>query len=117
MLWSNADAVWSTRLVYVEARSALARAFRDRRLPPRVLAEARRNLESLFARLDLVELLPAVVALAGDLAEAHRLRAYDAVHIASALALDDADVIVASWDGEVRRAAAGVGLDIAPAQG
>lgn len=117
MLWSSADAVWSARLVYVEARSALARAFRDRRVSPRILAESRLNLEARFARLDLVELVPTVVALAGDLAEAHRLRAYDAVHVASALALDDPDLIVVSWDRDVRRAAAGAGLDIAPAQG
>lgn len=117
MLWSNADAVWSTRLLYVEARSALARASRDQRISPRIQAESRLNLEARFARLDLVELHSTVVALAGDLVEADRLRAHNAVHVASALALDDPDLIVMSWDRDVRRAAAGIGLSIAPAHG
>jgi predicted nucleic acid-binding protein len=44
-----------------------------------------------------------------------RLRGYDAVHLASALALGDAITFV-SWDRELRRAAAQSGCALAPGQ-
>jgi predicted nucleic acid-binding protein len=65
-------------------------------------------------RLDLVDLLPAVAVAAGDLAEAHALRAHDAVHLASALSVRDVGLVLASWDNELRRAASASGLAIAP---
>jgi predicted nucleic acid-binding protein len=51
---------------------------------------------------------------AGDLAEQLGLRGYDAVHLASALALGEPTTVV-TWDEELRRAAAGAGCATAPA--
>lgn len=51
---------------------------------------------------------------AGDLAEQLGLRGYDAVHLASALALGEPATVV-TWDDELRRAAAGCGCATAPA--
>ena len=51
---------------------------------------------------------------AGELAEQLGLRGYDAVHLASALTLGDATTVV-TWDEELRRAAAGSGCAISPA--
>jgi uncharacterized protein len=51
---------------------------------------------------------------AGDLAEQLGLRGYDAIHLASALALGEATTVV-TWDEELRRAAAGAGCATAPA--
>jgi predicted nucleic acid-binding protein len=50
---------------------------------------------------------------AGRLAEEHGLRGYDAVHLASALALKETTMV--TWDGDLRAAAAREGLDLAPA--
>lgn len=50
---------------------------------------------------------------AARLAEAHRLRAYDAVHLASAVAFQarwGEDVTFASWDQDLQRAARREGL-------
>jgi predicted nucleic acid-binding protein len=51
---------------------------------------------------------------AGELAEEHKLRGYDAVHLASALALG-ADTTLVTWDEDLKRAAAQSGCAIAPA--
>lgn len=52
---------------------------------------------------------------AGELAEALELRGYDAVHLASALALG-ADTTLVTWDQDLKRAAAESGCAVAPAR-
>jgi len=54
-----------------------------------------------------------LVRLAGDLAERHALRGYDAVHLASGLILKDRlglQVSFSTWDIPLRQAAATTGL-------
>jgi predicted nucleic acid-binding protein len=51
---------------------------------------------------------------AGDLAQTHGLRGYDAVHLAAALSLAT-DTTFITWDADLRRAAAQVGCGVAPA--
>jgi predicted nucleic acid-binding protein len=51
---------------------------------------------------------------AGDLADELRLRAYDAVHLASAMALGTATTFI-SWDADLSAAAHARGLAVAPA--
>jgi len=54
---------------------------------------------------------------AGDLAERHALRGYDAVHLASALAIDvPGELVIATWDGELAAAAVAEGRMVVPAQ-
>jgi predicted nucleic acid-binding protein len=65
--------------------------------------------------LVLVAVDVALSRAAGDLAEQLGLRGYDAVHLASALTLGEPTTVV-TWDEELRRAAAGSGCAIAPAQ-
>jgi uncharacterized protein len=52
---------------------------------------------------------------AGQLARSHALRGADAVHLASALAIDDPDLIIAVWDRRLHTGAVTAGLHIAPA--
>ncbi|HET8536300.1 MAG TPA: PIN domain-containing protein, partial [Solirubrobacteraceae bacterium] len=51
---------------------------------------------------------------AGELADARALRGYDAVHLASALALGVEDTIVVTWDRDLSDAAHAAGLAVAP---
>jgi predicted nucleic acid-binding protein len=62
-----------------------------------------------------VELSAEVERGAGALAATHQLRGADAVHLASALALDVADLTVAVWDRCLHAGATAVGLAVAPA--
>jgi len=48
----------------------------------------------------------ALARAAGELAERHALRGYDAVHLASAIAIDDPNLVMATWDRDLSAAAA-----------
>lgn len=56
---------------------------------------------------------PKVAARAGDLAEAHDLRGYDAVHLASLLEIASDDAVLATADTELKAAAQALGLVVA----
>ncbi len=111
--WSTADRVVSIRLVEVEARAALAHAARLDRLTTPQLRQATASLETLLAHLDFVEVSPELVARAGDIAESHALRAYDAVHLAAALEVADDDLVVVAGDRALTDAATAAGLAVA----
>lgn len=102
----------SSRLTYVEACATVAAARRDRRLTRRMHAIARQELDVLWDEVDIVELDGPLAIHAGDLAEAHRLRSHDAVHLASALAVGASTL--ATWDVALARAATEAGLAVAP---
>jgi predicted nucleic acid-binding protein len=53
---------------------------------------------------------------AGALAERHGLRGYDAVHLASASAIDDPDLVIATWDRDLAAAASATNRTVVPAQ-
>lgn len=112
-LWQSATTASSSRLTYVEARSALARGVATRRLRTARLGHAKAKLELLMEQLRLVEPTASVIRAAGQIAEEYGLRAYDAVHLASALSLGDRQVVVATWDADLARAAREVGLAVA----
>ena len=108
-LWQRADIAVASQLVYVEARAALAAAHRGTRLDDSGLDHARAGLEALQAELRLVAVDDALARVAGDLAEQHGLRGYDAVHLASALAINADDVLLATWDRHLSEAAVATG--------
>lgn len=109
-LWGQADRVASVRLVYVEARAALAQAHRMGRLTSASLRQAVRGLEAACAQLDFVEVDPELVDTAGGLAEQHQLRGYDAVHLAAALRLGDPDLVLVAGDAALLAAATAAGI-------
>jgi predicted nucleic acid-binding protein len=112
-VWNDASTLVTSRLTVVEAPAALTRALRAKRITTRGLAAAKVAVENLLANVDLVEIEPALAQHAGELAEQHALHAYDAVHLASALVLGDPEVVVATWDADLRSATTAEGLAIA----
>jgi len=114
-LWDACDAAVASRLAYPEVRATLAAAGRNHGLDASQLADAERAWEGYWAATRPVELTAAVGQHAGDLARTHTLRGADAVHLASALVVGDADLIVAVWDRRLYAAALAVGLRVAPA--
>lgn len=88
------DAVGSARIAvvseigYVEARSALARRERENSFSPEEHDKIVEKLERDFQEIFLLRRVTGeVVAQAGALVRRHALRAYDAVHLATALEL------------------------------
>ena len=115
-LWDECDAAVASRLAYPEVRAALAAAGHNHDLDTRQLADAERAWEGYWAATRPVEFTAAVERHAGDLARIHALRGADAVHLASALAIGDSDLIVAVWDRRLHAGAQAAGLRVAPAQ-
>jgi len=115
-LWDGCDAALASRLAYPEVRAALAAACRNHDLSEQDLDTAEQAWEQYWAAVRPVELTAAVERQAGQLARSHSLPGADAVHLASALAIGDPDLILAAWDRRLHAGAATAGLPVAPAK-
>ena len=109
------DVVFASRIALVEGRAALAAARRAGRLTARGHATAKGDLDRAIASLRIVELHAGLARAAGEVAERFGLRALDAIHLASALALGRDNTVVVTWDRGLADAAATAGLGLAPA--
>lgn len=112
-IWDASDLALTSRLAYTEARAALAAARRARRISVAGLEGAKRALEERFEELDVIEVAPEIARSGGDLAEQHGLRGYDAIHLASALAVEADHLVLITWDRDLARAGRTVGFDLA----
>lgn len=112
-LWDEADRLVSVRLLYAEARAALAQAERIGRLTRRQLTRLVTDVDSLYGQLDRLDVDDELVRRAGDLAQEFGLRGYDAVHLAGAQRLQDPEVVLVAGDGPLLRAAGEIGLAVA----
>ena len=115
-LWDGCDAALVSRLAYPEVCAALAAAGRNHDLSQDDLDVAEQAWERYWASVRPVELTAAVERRAGQLARTHALRGADAVHLASALALADPDLVIAAWDRRLHAGAATAGLHVTPAE-
>jgi predicted nucleic acid-binding protein len=97
-LWDDADSVVTSRLLYVESAAALAQARRLDRITDDHHGRAIEAAERLWTQVDVIELDGELASQAAALAASHSLRGYDAVHCASALAVQDADLVAAAGD-------------------
>jgi predicted nucleic acid-binding protein len=98
------------------ARAALAAAARNHDITEAELDAAERDWDGYWAATRPVELTAAVERHADQLARARALRGADAVHLASALAIGDPDLIVAVWEWRLHTGARAAGCRVAPAQ-
>lgn len=112
-LWDDSDRVASVRLVYPEARAALAQANRLGRLNHLQLRSAVAQLDRLIPQLDVVEISDMLAKRAGELAEQMALRGYEAVHLAGAMAISDPDTILVAGDHHLCQAAQRLNLNVA----
>jgi predicted nucleic acid-binding protein len=116
-LTTAAARIAATWAAYVEVRAALARAHRAGRLATLDYAIATGEFEQdwqLYARMEVSR---SIIVGAGDLAEQHSLRGYDAIHLASAIrlqAVSQEPVQVLTHDRELRDAVRAAGLDLLP---
>lgn len=114
VLWDGADAVFASRVAHPELRAALAAAHRDGRLDAPALEQARADWDDYRAALRPLALTPQLQDHAGHLTEQHALSGFDAIHLASALAVAEAPLIVATWDHRLLTAAHDTGLRTLP---
>jgi predicted nucleic acid-binding protein len=104
----QARIVATSMIAYVEARAAFARRRTQGDLSPaaheRIVADFDIDWER-YLRLEVAESL---IVHAAGLAEVHRLRALDSIHLASAKVVRHdlgKDVVFGSWDTDLERAA------------
>jgi predicted nucleic acid-binding protein len=100
----RADLVATCWIAYVEARAAFAR-----RLSPGERRRARASLDIDWPRYVKIDVTESLLREAALVAERYRLRACDAVHLASARMLRDRrgePVTFGSWDRELDEVAA-----------
>jgi uncharacterized protein len=108
-LLGDAEAVPTCAVAYPEARAAFARLRRERHLTPAQHRRIKAALDADWPRYVVVHVSAAVCRHAGELAERHALRGFDAVHLAAYLALAEdgsADLAFSSFDRPLNRAAA-----------
>lgn len=115
IIWDEADRRITSLVTYVECRAALAAAVRSRRLTTSRERASREQLAIHWSELDHVSVAASLVRDAGELAQAFALRAYDALHLASAHAVaEGGQVSLVSWDAALVDAGHRSGLLTAP---
>ena len=112
-LWNEATRVISTRLIYPEARAALAQARRMSRLTVEGLEQAVDELDSIALEIAYIEVSAELAESAGDLAQTHGLRGYDAVQLASAALANDGELVLVTGDRDLGAAAQSIGISVA----
>ena len=111
---AQAGLVATAAIAYVEARAAFVRRHHEGGLSSAEYRRVIRNPDSDWARSLVVEVVDSLIRDAARLAEAHRLRAYDAIHLASAAAVHARlaePVIFASWDAGLEKVARREGFE------
>jgi uncharacterized protein len=84
-IWESAERLLSTRLVEIEAATALHRAHRLERISEPILMAALHLLDGFLTDLDVLEIDQDLIRQARQCAEVAPLRGYDAVHCAAGL--------------------------------
>jgi len=115
-IWNEADVATASRLAVPEVSAALAVARRAGRLDASSERRARRLWAEYVAMVDMLELTDDIAANAAALAGRLVLSGADAVHLATALTVVEAEPILTTWDRRLAVAAGEEGLAVVLAQ-
>ena len=111
------SAALATSIVaYAEVRAAFARLMREGVTVEKRHRERLKQFNADWESFMRIELGHAVARTAGELAEAYALRGFDAIHLASALWLNDTSggqLQFSAFDARLRAAAERAGLPVA----
>jgi predicted nucleic acid-binding protein len=116
-LVDEASVVATSKVAYAEARAALARGFRDGLLQEKDYRQVVAALQNDWPSYLALEVSDSLVWLAGELAEKHRLRGFDSIHLAAALTLKTrvkSRVVAACFDTRLWEALRAVELEVVP---
>ena len=108
------ELIATSAIAYVEARAAFIRRRHEGGLSAGDYTRVVRGLDADWTRYLVVEVTDSLIRESARLAEAHRLRAYDAIHLASAATVHRRlaePVVFASWDLGLEKVASGEGFE------
>lgn len=108
-LYTSMTAIQASRLLVPETHAAVARATSDRRFTSSGTTRALDLLRVLLDQVEPVELDASIAERAADLAATLLLRGADAVHLASYERIEAGDAVLVAANGELARAAEGMG--------
>jgi predicted nucleic acid-binding protein len=107
--------VTATSIVaYAEARAAFARRFREKAFTPVEHDRIKAFFDKDWSCYLILSITGDMIRLAGNLAEKHALRAFDSIHLASALALRreiSTPIIFSCFDDNLQKASEREDLD------
>ena len=109
-----ADFLATSLITHVETHAALARIRREGRIKNEDdYAKVLEHFQDDWRHYAKVNISSTLITMAGDLAEKHALRAYDAVHLASALVLRQNvpdEMSFSAWDEHLNEDATAEGF-------
>jgi uncharacterized protein len=116
-VYADANGARTTTIAYVEATSTVTRMRKGNRLSPAKHRAALNELDAIWPTLDVHEVTDRLLQAAAKTARDRALRAFDAVHLAAALAFAEGEEIAfACWDHELSEAASRHGFALIPGQ-
>lgn len=111
-----AELIATSMLTYAEMRSAFARKRRFGEITANELNGFKEQFETGWESFQIIPVEELTVRRAGELAETHGLKGFDAVHLASAEVLRQGfgAITFACFDTELSRAASARGMTLLP---
>lgn len=113
-LVKSAEAVATSRVAYVEAMAAFVRRLAATR-PTKAYSQTKEAFLKDWPDYLIIEVVESVSSLAANLAEKHRLRGFDSLHLASAVFLKNRvsrPIVFSSADKKLNEAARKEGLKL-----
>ncbi len=113
MLVKSSGTTATSIVAYAEARAAFARRHRERSIAPEEYDRIKKAFNQDWANFFVLFTNREMIRMAGDLAEKHALRGFDAIHLASALMLQQETsipILFSCFDTNLEKAAAFEGL-------
>ncbi len=110
----SSEATATSIVSYAEARAAFARRFRENSFTSDDHDRLKAFFDKDWRNYFILNITQDMVKLAGNLAEKHALRGFDAIHLASALLLHrevSTSVVFSCFDSRLEKAAMREGLD------
>jgi len=111
----SSKATATSLIAYAESRSAFARRYKEKAFTGKKYEELITSFNADWKNYLILRVQPDLVMKAGDLAEKHGLRGFDAIHLSSALRLKEEvseDVVFSCSDHILRKAAHQEGLHL-----
>ena len=113
-LVARSDAVSTSLVAYAEARAAFARKYWERAFTKSQFKKVKDSLNKDWSHLLIITVSKEIALSAGDLAEKHNLRGFDAIHLASAITIKQelqSSVVFSCADEKLQKASMQEGFD------
>lgn len=113
-LVKSSEVAVTSIVAYAEARAAFSRRYREKAFTKAEHSRIKTFFDKDWCDFLVLDITDEMIRLAGDLAEKHALRGFDAIHLASALTLrreTSASIVFSCFDDNLQKASEREHLD------